>query len=67
VVIAPREQLKRLMARNGYDRTEAQRRIAAQSGLAEKLKKADYVVDNSGTQTALCEQIDVIWRELTGL
>ncbi len=66
VTCDPREQLQRLMARNGYDRTAAQRRIAAQSGLAEKIRKADYVIDNSGSEEELRLQLDRIWQDLVG-
>ena len=48
VVVDPQQQLKRLMGRNGLDKAEAMQRIAAQQGLAEKMEKADYVIDNSG-------------------
>jgi dephospho-CoA kinase len=44
-----RLQIDRLMRRNGLSRTEALRRICAQIPLADKVKKADFVIANSGT------------------
>lgn len=46
-------QLQRLMARNGYSRQEALRRISAQMPLEEKRKKAQAVLDNNGTRQEL--------------
>ncbi len=53
-------QLKRLMARDQIDCLYAQEKIASQMSLEEKKKKADYVIDTSGTfeQTeALLDQL----------
>jgi dephospho-CoA kinase len=45
-------QIARLMARDGIDRDEALRKIRSQIPLAEKVKLADYVIDNSGDRAA---------------
>lgn len=45
-------QIARLMARDGIDREEALRKIRSQVPLAEKVKLADYVIDNSGPRPA---------------
>lgn len=50
-------QLKRLMARNGYSRDEAQKRINAQMPLMEKCRLADIVIDNNGDREALKRQV----------
>lgn len=53
-------QLKRLMARDQIESSYAQEKIASQMSLEEKKKKADYVIDTSGTfeQTeALLDQL----------
>jgi dephospho-CoA kinase len=48
VVTADAEtELARLMARDGFSEEEARGRIASQMPLAEKVKLADYVIDNS--------------------
>lgn len=49
VTCRPETQLARLMARNGLDRDAAWRRIASQSAVAEKLARADRVIDNDGS------------------
>lgn len=49
VVYADEErQLERLEKRNGATREEALRRLASQMPVMEKLKYADYVIDNNG-------------------
>lgn len=48
VSCTPAQQLDRLMARNGFSREDAQRRIDAQAPAAEKLARADRIIDNSG-------------------
>jgi len=42
-------QIKRLMERNGYTREEAVKRIDSQMPLDEKARRADVVIDNSGS------------------
>ncbi|MED5078370.1 dephospho-CoA kinase [Geobacillus stearothermophilus] len=42
-------QLRRLMARNGFTEEEALARIRSQWPMAEKVKRADAVIDNNGT------------------
>jgi len=50
VVYCEREtQVRRLMARNGISREEAERRISAQMPSEEKRRYADYEIDTSGT------------------
>lgn len=46
---SPDQQLDRLMARNGFSEEEALRRIESQIDLEEKCRRADHVIDNSGT------------------
>jgi dephospho-CoA kinase len=59
VVIEPALQLSRLMQRDKLSETEAKRRIASQWPLADKVQKADFVIDNSGplhlTRTAVID------------
>lgn len=45
----PEQQLERLMSRNGLSERDARARIAAQMPLADKVTRADYVIDTSGT------------------
>ena len=54
VIAAPRElQIARAVARDGMTKDEAERRIAAQWPLADKVAVADYVVNNDGSLEAL--------------
>ena len=61
VTCDPTQQLARLMARNGFSEAEARQRIAAQPPQAEKVARADVVIDNSGTPEATRAQIDAAW------
>src|SRR5262245_12661170 len=45
-------------------RAEVERRLAAQMPDHEKLKFADYVIDNSGTMARLEKQVDEVFSEL---
>ena len=58
-------QIKRLMARNGYTRAEAESRIAAQASREDRRIAADVVLDNTGSVAQLREQIDALWAELS--
>jgi len=58
-------QIKRLMARNGYTRAEAESRIAAQASREDRVIAADVVLGNTGSMTQLSEQIDALWAELS--
>ncbi|MDA2924920.1 dephospho-CoA kinase [Acidobacteria bacterium AH-259-L09] len=57
-------QLRRLMSREGLSQEEAMRRIRTQMPLSEKVKHADYIVDNSGRLSDTKEQIKQIFTEL---
>ena len=45
-------------------RTEVARRMAAQLPDAEKVKSADFVIDNSGSFNHTREQVNLIWKQL---
>ena len=64
VDLDPETQLARLMARNGLDREQAQARVAAQAGRAERTAVADHVLDNSGTPEELAAQVARLWPVL---
>lgn len=66
VVDCSREtQIKRLTARNNIDRAEAERRIDAQPPQAEKVAKADVVIDNDGDFSDTRRQVIQAWERLT--
>jgi len=60
-------QLKRLKLRDGHSEIEARRRMDTQISIDEKCKKADYVIDNSGTLAQLereCKRVkDAILKD----
>lgn len=65
VVTAPEElRIQRMALRNGYTREEALSRIGSQMPEEEKVKLADYVIDNSGDLISLYEQVDSIYGKL---
>lgn len=64
VYLPPEEQMARLMARNGYNRTEAARRLASQMPIGEKLAHADIVVRNDGSPEGTRRAAGGIWEEL---
>ena len=68
VVDVPVEtQVHRLVAHRGFDEADARARIARQATREDRLAKADFVVDNSGTPDDLEPQIDRLWEWLTSL
>lgn len=68
VVYAPVEvQLERLIARNGLTRAEAEKRIAAQMPIEEKVSRADYVIDNSGSLESTRRAVHALWQRLVRL
>lgn len=66
VVVAacrPDQQLERMLQR-GYSRIDATARLAAQLPLAEKIRRADHVIDTSGTTDDTDRQVDRVYGEL---
>jgi dephospho-CoA kinase len=65
VVTVPIEiQLRRLMARDQLDEDTARTRIDSQLPLADKVRVADYLIDNSGTPSETREQVVALWATL---
>jgi len=58
-------QCCRIMRRDGAARNMACRAIAAQMNLGEKVKRADFVIDNSGTWSATREQVIALGNQLS--
>ena len=59
-------QIARASARDGSDVEQIKSIIASQMPRAEKLKKADFVIDNSGSREATERQVAEIDRGLRG-
>jgi dephospho-CoA kinase len=65
-VHAPREvRLARLARQRGWSAKEVAARENAQMPLSEKMIRADYVVDNSGTEEQLEPQVKNLLRQLS--
>ena len=61
VVACPREmQLTRMMERNKLSKEDAERRLAAQLPIDQKIKKATYVIKTDGTFDDTNAQIDAL-------
>lgn len=60
----PAIQLRRLMARNDLDETEARMRIASQMDQGEKKKYADYLIDTSGSFEDTEKQVREVYAKL---
>jgi len=56
----PEEALRRAVAR-GLPEDDVRRRMANQVSREERLAKADFVVDNSGPESALPAEVDRAW------
>jgi dephospho-CoA kinase len=65
VVACPREmQLQRLMERNKLSKEDAEKRLAAQLPIDQKVKKATYVIKNDGTFEETNAQVDELIKKL---
>jgi dephospho-CoA kinase len=60
----PDQQLARLIDRSGLPPDEAALRLAAQMPLEEKARRAELVIDTSGTRADTARQVDEIWKQL---
>lgn len=60
----PEQQVERLMAKTGVSREEAERRINAQMPVEEKRRRADYLIDCSGSLEQSRSQVEAIYQEL---
>lgn len=68
VVDVPEElQIARLVEFRGFSEDDARARMSRQATREERLSKADFVVDNSGTRDDLVAQVDALWAWLTSL
>jgi dephospho-CoA kinase len=67
VKINSEEQLKRLQVRDGLSEVAAQQRMAAQMPQQEKIIRADFVVDNSGSIEQTLKQVDLLWPQLAAI
>ena len=65
VVSAPLEAcIERVQRRDGSSRDQVLSRVKSQMPLAEKVLRADYVIDNAGALESTYEQVDRVIRML---
>jgi dephospho-CoA kinase len=65
VVAAPEvDQIRRLRSRDHRKEEEIQGILQAQWPLADKVDRADYVIDNGGSLSSTQQQVNSIWDEL---
>ncbi len=57
-------QIKRLMERDQISRPEAMKKIKSQMNPLEKMKRADYTIDTSGSLGSTVEQTERVYRNL---
>lgn len=65
VVVAPDIQLARLLRRDHLSMAEARQRVAAQWPQADKVHKADFVIDNSGSLQQTRGMVAALYNYLT--
>ncbi len=58
-------RIERVMERNGLDRETASQRVDAQPPQAEKVARADVVIDNNGSLESTEQQVLEAWRRMT--
>ena len=63
----PDQQLARLIDRDGLTPEDARRRIDLQLPSAEKVRRADFVVDTSKTEADTDDGVNAVWAALTEL
>lgn len=67
VVTAPEAVAReRLVSRNGLTPEEANARIRSQLSNEERARRADVIIDNSGSLEALREQVERAWERVEG-
>ncbi len=67
VYLSKDKEIKRLIERNGFDKDEAIKRIALQMPIEEKVRKADFVIDNSGSLENTKKQVQELFVKLKKL
>lgn len=64
VAVEPEEQIRRLMARDGLSREEALKRISAQAPQSEKIARADFTIESSGSIEETIERARELFSRL---
>lgn len=64
VTVSPEKRIERLKKRDNVTEEEINRVLAAQMPEAEKIKRADFVIDNSGTLEETFKRVHQIVKQL---
>ncbi|MEZ5598341.1 MAG: dephospho-CoA kinase [Pseudomonadales bacterium] len=64
VIVDPEVAVVRAMARDGVDEDAIRKRLAAQMSNAERVARADVVIENAGTPDALEARVRAEWQAL---
>ena len=64
---SPEQQIERAMHRDRMSRAQAEARWARQMPLAEKVQRADYVIDTSGTKEETVRQTTHVYQTLRSI
>lgn len=67
VDLDPDVAVARLVAARGFSEADARSRIAQQASRADRLARADFVVDNGGTPADLTREVERCWKWIEGL
>lgn len=62
--VDPKEQVRRVMKRDGLAESDARQRLAAQMPIAEKVARAEYVIRTDGTHADTDRQVRAIFDKL---
>lgn len=64
VVDCPDDIRVERLIRRGLAEADARARIAAQVSREQRIAVADYVIDNSGSEEQLIDQVKLVWQEI---
>jgi dephospho-CoA kinase len=67
VTCSPKVQRERLRERSGLTPEQIESRIASQMPMEEKMKVADFVIDNSGDIVSTRQQVEEVYRQLRAI
>jgi dephospho-CoA kinase len=67
VDVPPEVQVERLVSCRGFTKDDARARIARQASREDRLRGADFVIDNSGTPADLARRVVTLWDWLKSL
>jgi dephospho-CoA kinase len=66
-VCRPEQQIERSMERDGVSREEVLNRLRRQMPLQEKVKRADFIIDTSGSKEDTLQQVRTVYDSLRKL